>query len=427
MRRLARLAAPLAVAFAASSLVAQDAPSAGAPRPPFDPTEARALARATLDEARGEKSRERYVLHLPEDDPPTTRAGGEVVLVGGFISNYLIVFRWSAEAVECRYLSMMRTWFYNPYGEKWSSRSVEVTPQEFARRWGAACLMIGATTERRAPYEPASGGGSGGATHTPEAWIRIRDPGRKAPLYLGNRKYLGTDGEGVRDFDDVRGAALFRLFEELVDRPTRKHPDMEPGLPLPVDSWRPFLRETLDRYCKSALRVGEDDVPLPDESLLLVDVCLRALSEAGEMSDRVLLDRVDARLLRNLEGAKSEDYATESARNEIPLTRQRIRFRWEWDSAGAAKAIRENPRKLHAQEDLVRWMRARYHEKDPKGYREMLLADIGSKDRLLLLETILEIGRRLPAEAPALLGPFREFKDDPEILEAVEEALTPPK
>ena len=416
MRRAPLLPAVLIAALGIPLLgMGEDPPPAGAP--PFDPAAARRLAESFLDSARGDASREKYEIVWPEGEPKPPAPGDEVVLIGGYISNYLVVLRWTGEGVEASRLSMARSWFYNREGESFAPASLSLSSTSFATRWAAARLIVGTRSRRRGPEPdfPAEGTFSGGyfsGSHTPEQWVRIRSAGVAAPLFLANQRGQGFDWEHVPYFEEVRAQVLFDLFHEPVLLATRRRGAIPAEERPALETWRPFLRREL-RSCIET----KDGIP-GRPGFLLLEVCLRGISMAGDESDLELVHRVDAMLGT----MNQEDYGTRSARQEAGLARLRLELRWKF----AAEVIRSNPRERHAQNDLSKWARDHFRRKDPNAYRDLLLADLrtGTKDRDLLLETIPEVARCLPGEAAGLLGPLRGG-GDAEVEAAIDRALAP--
>ena len=75
--------------------------------------------------------------------------------------------------------------------------------------------------------------------------------------------------------------------------------------------------------------------------------------------------------------------------------------------------IRKGPRDRHADCDLAKWLRARFHERDAEAYFRELVSDATGRadDVALLRDTVSELATRYPGRASAeirrLLGHSR--------------------
>lgn len=383
----ATLALLLTVLFMASSAAAQDKPAK--PDTPLD------LAQKALDHFRDDVHKKEIKIVWPKAEA-NVPDDAEVCLISGYIDYTRTCFTWKKGVARAESVEMDRTWFYNPGGESFTSRRVTIKPEDFARVWQAVQLLKGAATERIKPPPPDPEGtvhggfSSSFSSHESTLWVRMKTG--KNVLYL--RALSGShSSDGIQDWEELVHRAIFRVWNELMPDVRRDLRNMgilhdpvedvqanetDPATLELLKSWAPALVEEV----KSA-----SSRPAEDGNRLLLETSLRMLGEAGYKPAATVI----ASLLKKPTG----DYWTERVREEAGYAQTKIRFANHWDSATAAAEIRANPHKLHAQSDMERWLRARFHRQDAEGYRRMLLADLVSPvdNPRLKRMTIVELQR----------------------------------
>lgn len=114
------------------------------------PTEAApfALAQQELDRCRDEVHKREMKILWPDARPDQLPDNAEVYLIYGYISYTCTRLRWQNGAVLAERVETKRTWFYNASGESFTAVRLTIAPDDFARAWGAARLLLGAKAER---------------------------------------------------------------------------------------------------------------------------------------------------------------------------------------------------------------------------------------------------------------------------------------
>ena len=412
--KAASLAAVLLLLFAGSRPRAAE--------PPVEKTPAH-LAAETLDSFRDATHEEKMKIVWPADAPTEALPppGAEVFLINGYINYAVTRLTWKDGTVQAERIQTKRTWFYNAKGESFEPERFDIPAAEFLRAWGAMTRLLGAKAEPLAPPPPletetdADGNiivhgfgsvSSQSSSHAHYHWVRVNLGAGKPVLYQRVVRQR-TFHNGIEDFDELRNRAVSRLFEALL--PEGK--DAPKGRAFPLAEWAPFLTAEIG----AATRRIPPELPKygNEGEELLLEASLRILGETGHAAALPVLKALEAKLGNATEGGT---YGAWCVRREAGFATTKIRFLSQWDSAGAMAAIRANPRHWHAENDLAKWLRARFFERDPKGYRNELLDDLAKRtqDADLVRETIAELAQRFPDQC---LGEIRRLLThaDPEV------------
>ena len=354
------------------------------------------LAAETLDSFRDEVHKEKMRILWPAgtDEPATA----EVYLIRG-LTNYTctrFVLREGSPRVER--IEAKRTWSYNPDSEGYLTERVELPMADLFRAWLAARFLIGARAEPLEPRPPAPDSGfrvfGSSSTNEPHVWVRLRPGPGHAVLYedevRGTRRM-----DGIQNFDQLRTRAVFQVFADMLPQGR----DAPGGKPFPLTEWAPFLTEEV--------RAGIERVPgdltqrdLEAERWIPLESSLRILGETGHAPALPVVNALHDRLA---DATEKKSYRAWSIRREAGYARTKIRLLTGWDAVEAVGLIHRNPRRCYADNDLAKWIRARFFEHDPEAYFGQLVADVAARahDVALLRDTLAELAARYPGRAQA--------------------------
>jgi hypothetical protein len=356
MRRV-KTGASLAAAIVAIAVLAPAARAGDSP--------GLALAKKAVEETRGDEHREKMRIVWPEIGDETPPEGAEVTLISGYIDYQLTRLVWRGGKVDVTSVATARTWFYNKEGESYRASIFDVDAAVFAATWAAARHVLAAHDERIEPEPREHGddsGSYGSGSHESRQWIRLRLAGAKSAFHVSDSPRMRWNWERVHEWAGIQDGAVFLLFEPLVaSRVARTE--------LPLASCLPPV---LDEIHRASVRM---DLSHRGEHGLLLEVCLRV---AGETGNSETLDAVEA-LDTALSEQRGDAYVADDLREEAGIARTKLRLTARWDSAEAARVIRENPHQKHWQEDLAKWVRRRFREKDLDGYTTLLIRDTARK------------------------------------------------
>jgi hypothetical protein len=396
MLRATQLAAALILCFGGAHALAVE---------PAEKTPAQ-LAAETLDSFRDAVHKEKMRIVWPAEAaealPPP---GAEVFLIHGYINYAVTRLTWKDGTVQAERVRTNRTWFYNAKGESFEAERFDVPAPEFLRAWKALGRLLGAKAEPLAPPPPpetqtdAEGNltfhafgsvSTRSSSHAAYVWVRVTCGTGQPPLYRRVVRQQ-TFREKIEDFDELRNRAISRLFEALLPE-GRNAPK---GRVFDLAEWAPFLTAEIgaatERIPAELPKSGNE------EDHLLLEASLRILGETGHAAALPILKALEAKLAHATE---SGTYGAWCVRREAGFAATKIHFLTQWNPAEAMDAIRGNVRRWHADNDLAKWIRARFLERDPEGYQKELLDDLAQRaqDADLTRETIAELAQHYPGQ-----------------------------
>ncbi len=357
---------------------------------------ARSSVAAVRDDAHKEKVRivwpTRSVEATPED-------GAEVFLIQGYIDYTCTrIFRrggaWMAQRVK-----LTRSWFYNQLGETFSAVEFPVPSERFATAWNAAGLIREARAELVNPpprMEVKEGLWSLGtmsmvfsrSSHEQTSYVRMRG-GKLLDGFEWD--VCGTSSrDGLRNFDEIQGLAVFNVFAALTSQ--------DAGVTVDLRSWGPFLTDLL-RAQGIEIASGAREFR---SSTLPIEVSIRLLGQMGWEPALGAINELDE-IARKAESGGAG--WPEAVLRESRLAREKITLLQRFDSSKARGIILAHSRKLHPEVDLVKWVRAHYFEKDIAGYYAFLAANLGNPetDEAVLAEDVAELVKLYPGRGRELM------------------------
>jgi hypothetical protein len=253
---------------------------------------------------------------------PPLPASAEVLIIHGFISHHLLLFRWESGHVTVQHLLLNHPWVYDRRPEFQEAKTYEVAAADFVRTWQAARLLLSGSTahptgwRKNRPQMIAS--------HEPDALIRFLDDGRPwitaaappplapsaaAPVLVEPDPSTGEvvhRKHTVIDFDDEGGElelAVIGLFWKLIDR--------APPTIAAVHSWAPVMAAEIGR--------SVTEPPLdPEGPREMVAAALRLLQHAPA---RVHLPMLDA-LAAHLDAATLDPFYRDQLNRELERARR---------------------------------------------------------------------------------------------------------
>lgn len=352
-----RIAGFLAMFVVAVALIA---PAARA-----DDSPGLALAKKTVEKLRGDEHREKMRIVWPETGGEMPPEGAEVALITGYIDYELTRFVWRGGKVEATSVYTARSWFYNTKGESLEASVFDVEPSAFATAWSAARHVLGARDERLEP-EPALHADEshmmGKGSHSSVDWIRIRLPDHAMPVHISEATGTLYNWEGVRDWDDIRDPAVFKLFDELRAK-RRESAERRPIDPLTTTG---FVTDEIRRAA------GRLDLAYRGEHKLLLSVCLRVAGDVGNDATLSAVERLKSALAAEPRDEQRDEAVRDRLTGELDVASTKLRLRLHWDPAVACARLASEPESTYAESDLRKWVRRRYREQDPAGYLALL-------------------------------------------------------
>jgi len=376
-----------------------------------------ALGQRELDFWRDDTHKREMKIVWPEMTalPAQVPENAEAYLIKGYIDYTCTRLRWEKGAVRAERIMMKRTWFCNSQGESFAGERLSVVPGDFTRAWLAAKLLLGARDERLKPEpmqpmeQDADGswhGSSSGScsiskgSHEPHLFIRLTQP--DARIYQSAIRGESRTN-GIQNFQELQNRAIFSVFDSLC--PAGRNAPQGPEFP--VTEWCEFLTAELKQ-------AGQGTVvdKVADDCRLLLETTLRALGHAGYAAAEADI----AGLHKKLEAAdRDKNYTAFCIRDETEIALTKIEMLNRWNAERAATLIHGNLRKMHWQNDLAKWVRGLYFQRDQPGYHQLLLADLKPDSKpALLCETLAELQMRFHGQDLERIGVLVSHAD-PEV------------
>jgi hypothetical protein len=276
-------------------------------------------------------------------------AEAEVYLIQGYIDYDCTRLTWKDGRIQAERTRVMRTWFYNTRGEGFEAQQFEVSLKRFVRAWGAASLLLGAKVEPRQP--PSSQRQDSLEENLEHGHMAIRTSSQAPYVWVPDRP----------------------LHADLEKRENGRSLNDNP------------LADIAPR-------------DLEERDRVLLETSLRILGETGHEPAVPVIKELRDRLL---DATEKKAYWAYCIRRETDYALAKIHFLTHWNASEAMDLVHRNPRRWHSDDDLAKWVRTQFFERDPKAYQGQLVVDLASRvrDASLLRETIAELAKRYPGKA----------------------------
>lgn len=404
----------------APTCAAQDKGAEPAPLTP------RQLAEKVLDDVRDAKHEMKMRIVWPPDDEEEIPASCELYMISGYLSWTCTRIAWDGRVVDATRVTVTSGSFHTPQGEQYRAEKLTVTPETFARAWRAAGLLLEATATEINP-EPRDGRIGGSMSFTSgsgdaSTWVRIREGGAGEPLYTHVVRGSSSH-DGIRDFEEIRNVALYRLFDGILPeekgrapwayglREGEKRPLRMPTSPETLallTSWAPRLLDEVKAATPGANAMKEYEALHLRMSLAMIGevACEPAVPAIEALREKIApaLKMTREEWWQSVRGpgvlTRASQYDIQGVDDAAQYALLKIRLLHHWDADAAMKIVRDIPRKTWTDRDRINWIRARYFAVDPEGYRERLLADLAdaAAGEAFLTETRDELAARYPGQ-----------------------------
>lgn len=369
-----------------------------------------ARAQAAFEEARSDEHRERMRLTWDESEPPMPESL-DVFVLRGYLNHDLLLLQWRNGQVTGHVAKVDRQWFYHRGPNARSYATVTLTANEFVTMWRTIRHLISVqASEIKPPTEEQRGWRSIRSSHQSSHLLTwgISPPTVWASLPVVS----GTNiKDGIRDLDELRMSAITDLVWERFPKESWIADPEQCSAP----HWHAWWRSVLPG-CQ-----GDGTSEVTARNRLLIDNACEMLGDLGDATDADLLTKL-ARSLRPPQPREdgvptSPTYWEDSLRAKILRCTERITLRQNWDSTAATRSIHGNDGRTHADNDQERWLRERFHQRDPARYHALLLEDIQVGGSDLVVRSIKEVLSRYPGQHQDVLLRLLQ-RDDPAVVAA---------